>query len=59
MTETIHTKNGLHLEAPLVYQMFPNNLKVFFIQGRICYTDMNNNEVLSVDLFELYEFMTK
>jgi len=47
----VTTMNGLSLE--MKHLKTYSTRKVFFHQDRICVTDLNNNEILSLDLIGL------
>lgn len=48
----VHCKNGLVLEAKLIQIYYAHGKKLFFLQERIMLTDLDNNEIDSLDLIE-------
>lgn len=51
--ETILTKNGLKLSAIFIKE-YPNG-KLFFCQERIVITNLDNNELSSIDIIDIVE----
>lgn len=52
MIQNVHCKNGLALEAKLIQIYRVHGKKLFFLQERIMLTDLDNNEIDSIDLID-------